>query len=584
MTPFLDPIRSYMGRPIELTDNFNGITWAKEVTYGPANEMTQMKYRYGMWGNTEEWYRETRTYNTNLQLTQLAAQVTPDNFTAAQVNLEYRYSSSQNNGQIYQSKDWISGQEANYTYDALGQLTAASTTGPDWGLSFTYDGFGNRTTQSVTKGSGPTVSLSINPANNRINSSGYTYDANGNLTAMPSWTFVYDIENRLVKATNAGSEYYGYDPWNRRVWKTTGTSGSGDVFFYGAFGEVMGKYHYNAGSLGIDEVEKNLHFAGKLIRWNNAAVVLDRLGGVKLRSDIAATPPITQNSNYYPFGEERSATPQDRAKFATYYRDNKTGFDYAMNRYYNNSWGRFLTPDPFAGSANPANPLSWNRYAYVANDPINRIDPSGLDPNGLWDDPWYTNQCKFETINDENGYVTGYYWACSQGRPGIYTGGTIHRPSRPAPPDAAGKLEWAKRLILNRLDYSRDCKNDLLILGTSIAGVYSHIKYDMRMLNAATDPDIPGRNRYAIEHDGAKFSAESPGNRVWYDSSLVNKDTNPSNLAAGYFHESVHNLTGLTDFQIEGILQKAGKDIKQEWGGGQSDKITNILRKDCFEK
>ena len=49
---------------------------------------------------------------------------------------------------------------------------AASTAGPDWGLAFTYAGFGNRTTQSVTKGSGPTVSLSINPATNRVNGSG----------------------------------------------------------------------------------------------------------------------------------------------------------------------------------------------------------------------------------------------------------------------------------------------------------------------------------------------------------------------------------------------------------------------------
>ena len=101
-------------------------------------------------------------------------------------------------------------------------------------MSFTYDGFGNRTAQSVTKGSGPTVSLSINPANNRINSSGYTYNNSGDLTAMPGSTFVYDIENRLTQVTSSGSEYYGYDPWNRRVWKTTTTDGAGKIFFYGA--------------------------------------------------------------------------------------------------------------------------------------------------------------------------------------------------------------------------------------------------------------------------------------------------------------------------------------------------------------
>ncbi len=126
------------------------------------------------------------------------------------------------------------------------------------------------------------------------------------------------------------------------------------------------------------KVETNLHFAGKLIRWDNGAVVLDRLGGVVKRSNVLVSPQIGQTSNYYPFGEERTATGQGRTKFATYYRDSSAGFDYAMNRYYNYTWGRFLTPDPYPGSAKLANPQSWNRYAYVANDPVNQNDPSGL--------------------------------------------------------------------------------------------------------------------------------------------------------------------------------------------------------------
>jgi len=49
-----------------------------------------------------------------------------------------------------------------------------------------------------------------------------------------------------------------------------------------------------------------------------------------------------------------------------------------MNRYYNSIWGRFLSPDPSWSSANPGNPQSWNRYAYVLGDPISRRDRSGL--------------------------------------------------------------------------------------------------------------------------------------------------------------------------------------------------------------
>ena len=50
-----------------------------------------------------------------------------------------------------------------------------------------------------------------------------------------------------------------------------------------------------------------------------------------------------------------------------------------MNRYYSSQWGRFLSPDPYGGSAKLGSPQTWNRYVYVAGDPMNRHDPSGLD-------------------------------------------------------------------------------------------------------------------------------------------------------------------------------------------------------------
>jgi len=49
--------------------------------------------------------------------------------------------------------------------------------------------------------------------------------------------------------------------------------------------------------------------------------------------------------------------------------------DYADQRYYASTMGRFLTVD--SGIADLANPQSFNRYAYASNDPVNGFDPTG---------------------------------------------------------------------------------------------------------------------------------------------------------------------------------------------------------------
>jgi RHS repeat-associated protein len=46
-------------------------------------------------------------------------------------------------------------------------------------------------------------------------------------------------------------------------------------------------------------------------------------------------------------------------------------------RYYTADFPRFISPDPVSG--NPMNPISWNRYLYCRNDPVNYFDPDGED-------------------------------------------------------------------------------------------------------------------------------------------------------------------------------------------------------------
>jgi RHS repeat-associated protein len=71
-------------------------------------------------------------------------------------------------------------------------------------------------------------------------------------------------------------------------------------------------------------------------------------------------------------------TGQQRRRFTTYERDGNEA-DEAMFRRYNRWHSRFDQPDPYDGSYESTDPQSFNRYAYVKNDPVNFVDPLGLD-------------------------------------------------------------------------------------------------------------------------------------------------------------------------------------------------------------
>jgi RHS repeat-associated protein len=103
----------------------------------------------------------------------------------------------------------------------------------------------------------------------------------------------------------------------------------------------------------------------------------DHLSNRSLASSTGAT---TGSVSTFPFGESRlQSGAATKWQFTSYERDNAandSGLDYANARFYSSRIGRFTSTDPLTGSLE--DPQSLNRYSYVSNDPINTIDPSGL--------------------------------------------------------------------------------------------------------------------------------------------------------------------------------------------------------------
>ena len=120
----------------------------------------------------------------------------------------------------------------------------------------------------------------------------------------------------------------------------------------------------------------NLYSGGTLIQSNGVTAATDRLGSVRSNAN-------GEKFAYYPYGVERTSTPDGREKFGTYFRDltlNGVPQDYADQRYYNANVGAFWSPDPGGvKTAKPKNPITWNRYIYANDDPVNRVDPAGTD-------------------------------------------------------------------------------------------------------------------------------------------------------------------------------------------------------------
>jgi RHS repeat-associated protein len=237
-----------------------------------------------------------------------------------------------------------------------------------------YDRYGNlliidgsKTRQGCLQ---TTLNVGVN-GYNHVTNSGFTYDAAGNLMSDGVTAYVWDDEGRL---SSAASTSYTYDGDGERVKK-----GSSVLYWYGGGATPL----VETDSAGNNPVEYIFFGGARIARRDASANVTyyfsDQIGTTRTMTD--STGHLCYDADFYPFGGERTPyvnTCSQSYKFAGMERDSETQNDHTMFRYYASNTGRWLSPDPLGGDV--TNPQSFNRYAYVLNNPTNLTDPSGLCP------------------------------------------------------------------------------------------------------------------------------------------------------------------------------------------------------------
>ncbi|MGI8838871.1 MAG: S8 family serine peptidase [Pyrinomonadaceae bacterium] len=290
--------------------------------------------------------------------------------------------------------------DRSYEYDNVGRLAishsgaearAAAYSG-QWGTldgpysqGYDYDVFGNVTHkygwggEVQGGGAGQSSDIWYSHTNNRRN--GFSYDASGNLTNDIGQAFTYDATGQQTASTYTNLQNY-YDGEGLRVKRTQ--DGSYPALYLRSTvlgGQIVAEIDYINGSW---QWQRGYVYQGSqllavqqagAVYWMHEDPVTKSKRVTDVNGNIVSTvepDPWGAYTNRYSNG---SFQPRE---FTSYERDANRS-DEAMFRRYNRWHSRFDQPDPYDGSYELGDPQSFNRYAYVQGDPVNFVDPSGLD-------------------------------------------------------------------------------------------------------------------------------------------------------------------------------------------------------------
>lgn len=384
---------------------------------------------------------------------------------------------------VSESGSWVgTSSSTSYGYDALYRLTSEARSGGSsaYSSSFGYDLAGNPTTVD-----GSTFGA-FNNANKFTSVLGktVTHDGDGNITAIATSPFTFSsgtwsVDNKLTRFTRVNGSYvdYRYLFDGKRYYSKDSVSGS------------PAKYYIFAGDLLIGEINDTTPTVA--YTWGADGLISERLltldtsggggGGemeivigpiddgtgdvlqatTSLRCDLSHCEGDVGTSLWYHFGPQ-GETRYTTDKYGTlvdsylyssygkpisstenrfnqfryggkygYYTEVSTQFVLATQRWYSPNLQRWVSRDPIGLEG------GVNLYEYVASSPVRWVDPEGLLPLKLPDNPSQLPPGWIQIPHGGPERDGGTRWRPSDGKDGL----EFH-PGRPGAPGNRGRDHW----------------------------------------------------------------------------------------------------------------------------------------------